>query len=376
MGRVWGFLCGVCIQLEFVFAPVAIALTVGSYVQVLFPKVPILVSAAVIYVVSLALHLSGAGSSLKFELAFTGIAAVGLIVFVVVGMKDVSISDLNGYLGGGVFPHGFSGLWATLPLAAWFFFGIEALPMATEEARDPHKDIPKALISSFITLAVIGVATLTVAAGVADPKTFGESNAPLPDALANVLSATWITKAVAVFALAALLASFHGIVLAYSRQTFALSRAGYLPHFLSQLNSKKVPTWSLIVPSVIGFIFVVVGDLFMDGNVPVFVNMSVFFAALSYVLMCVSMIILRHTKPNMDRPVHAPGGVVLVGIAAILALLLIPASLVSYPLAFVIGAIILVLYLIYYFAAARHRVEKLTLEEELAVVMAAESEAA
>ena len=54
--------------------------------------------------------------------------------------------------------------------------------------------------------------------------------------------------------LAGLVASFFSIMYAYSRQLFALSRAGYLPNVLSITNSRKAPTCALVVPGVIGFL--------------------------------------------------------------------------------------------------------------------------
>nr|WP_281174177.1 amino acid permease [Amycolatopsis taiwanensis] len=78
------------------------------------------------------------------------------------------------------------GFWATLPLAAWFFFAIESLPMAVEEARNPGKDIPRALVYSFVTLAVVGISTLSVAAGVGD-ENLPDAADPLVVALQSVI---------------------------------------------------------------------------------------------------------------------------------------------------------------------------------------------
>ena len=62
-----------------------------------------------------------------------------------------------------------------------------------------------------------------------------------------------IAKVVNYIGLAGLIASFFSIIYAYSRQLFALSRAGYLPTVLSVTNSRKAPTLALIVPGIIGF---------------------------------------------------------------------------------------------------------------------------
>src|ERR1700759_2015703 len=100
--------------------------------------------------------------------------------------------------------------------------------------------------------------------------------------------------------LAGLIASFFSIIYAYSRQLFALSRAGYLPQVLSITNSRKAPTLALVVPGVIGF------ALSLSGKGDLLLNMSVFGATLSYVLIMISHIVLRRTAPDMVRPYRTP----------------------------------------------------------------------
>lgn len=374
LGKFWGYLAGVSVLLEFVFSPVAVALTVGAYVQVLFPNVPILLSAAICYLVSIVLHLSGAAGSLKFEFVVTTIACLGLILFAAIGLPKVTLENINAYSAGAIFPNGIAGLWAALPLAAWFFFAIESLPMSAEETRNPAKDMPRALIWAWLTLAFIGVVTLTVAAGVGDAN-LPSAAAPLTSALQNVVGQQgWIVPTIAVFSLVALLASFHAILLGYSRQVFALSRAGYLPEWLSRLNSRKVPIWALIVPGIIGYLFCIVGDKILADAVPVLVTLSVLVAAVSYMLMMVSAIVLRRRRPDMHRPYRVPGGEVLMWISLVIAGILIPASLVSYPIAFVVGIVVIGLFLVYFFAVGSKRAGDRTAEEELAAIEAAEAE--
>ena len=374
LGRVWGFIAGSSVILQFVFAPVGVALTIGAYIQVLFPEVPVLVSAAILYLASTGLHLVGAASSLRVEMVITGLAVGGLLVFLAIGAPHISIDNLHAYSGGEVFPNGFMGLWATLPLAAWFFFSIETLPMASEEAKNPVRDIPRAMIFSFITLAFLGVGTLTVAAGVGGADLPG-ADAPLVNAIQNVIgSQAWIMPAIAIFSILAMIASFHAIVLAYSRQMFALSRAGYLPKALSNLNRFRTPLWGLIVPGIFGYIFVIIGDTLMPNAIPVLVTVSVLFAAVSYSLMMISALILRHRHPNVERPFRAPGGRFTMVLTLIIALILIPAAMAEYVIALFVGAGIYTIVLCYYFAVSRKKLMRLTLDEELALVDAAEHE--
>lgn len=374
LGRLWGFLAGGSVILEFVVAPVAVALTTGAYVQVLFPDIPVLLSAAVLYVGSTLLHLFGAAGSFKVGFVFTAVAVVGLLVFIVIGLPHVSLDNLNAYSDGAVMPNGFQGIWATLPLAAWFFFAIESLPMSAEETRNPVKDIPRALVYAFVTLAVLGLGTLTVAAGVGGDDLPGATD-PLVTALQTFAgSQTWIAPAIALFSIAALIASFHAIVLAYSRQAFALSRAGYLPKTLSNLSKFRTPTWGLILPGAVGFAFVIIGDTVLPDAIPVLVTLSVLFAAVSYVLMILAALVLRSKRPDMKRPFKTPGGRVTMVIALVLALLLIPAALAGYTLAFIIGIAVYAVMLAYYFLIARRKLSDITAEEELEMVEEAEAE--
>ena len=85
----------------------------------------------------------------------------------------------------------------------------------------------------FLNPAVTGTADLTVSPGLDEPLLQG-FRAFLPDSLAAVL---------ALFALIGLLASLQGIMFAYGRNMYSLSRAGYYPKFLSLTSAKRQTPW-------------------------------------------------------------------------------------------------------------------------------------
>lgn len=375
LGPVGGYLCGVGVVIEYVIAPAAVATAIGAYVNVLVPAVPAVLSAIAVYVIFTSVHLWGVGSSLRLELVFTAIATVMLVVFYVVGLPNITLENLNAVGGGEILPNGIGGLWAALPLAAWFFLAIEGLPMAAEESRNPERDMPKALITSFITLAVLAFLTLTVAAGLGGADVVGEADAPLPVAVQNGLGeGYWLVGVISFVGLAGLLASFHGIVLAYSRQIFALSRTGYLPFFLSRVNERHTPTWSLVVPGLVGILLVILGALLPGSAIPILVTMSVFGAAISYILMMISAIVLRRRRPNLRRPFKMPGGEITAWIALVLAAVLLPAGAKDYPVAVLFGLLVFVAFAAYYFFYSRRRLLSRSIEEELQLIDQSESE--
>jgi ethanolamine permease len=152
--------------------------------------------------------------------------------------------------------------------------------------------------------------------------------------IAVVLIATMYTSFVNSVGLAGLVASFFSIIFAYSRQLFALSRSGYLPRALSMTSSRKVPTIALIVPAIIGFLLAAITE---DGAT--MLNIAVFGATVSYVLMMLAHLVLRRREPDLDRGYRTPGGVATSGVALALATPTVVATFLVDVQAAVIAAI-------------------------------------
>ncbi|PZT99048.1 MAG: ethanolamine permease [Gordonia sp. (in: high G+C Gram-positive bacteria)] len=317
MGPWGGFATGTAILIEYAIAPAAIATFIGGYVESLdlFGISDGWWVYLVVYVVFIGIHLVGAGEALKAMFVITAIALVGLVIFGIaaLGKFDAGLltdiaPDPDAAGSSDFMPFGYLGIWSALPFAIWFFLAIEGVPLAAEEAENPEKNVPRGIIAAMGVLLLTCALVLFLATGALGAQGVGESANPLVDALDGT-TATVVNY----IGLAGLVASFFSIMYAYSRQLFALSRAGYLPTVLSVTNSRKAPTWALIIPGVIGF------ALTFTGEGAILLNMAVFGAALSYVLMMVSHIVLRVREPEMERPYKTPGGIVTTGFALVIA---------------------------------------------------------
>ncbi|RDT43253.1 amino acid permease, partial [Klebsiella pneumoniae] len=153
----------------------------------------------------------------------------------------------------------------------------EGVPLAAEEAKDPAKSLPRGLIGAMLILTAFGMLILFLGAGAAGASTLQNSGAPLVDALVKVYGTnTWLATFVNFVGLAGLIASFFSIIYAYSRQIFALSRAGYLPTSLSLTNKNKAPYLAIIIPGIIGFLL----SLTKEGDSLILI--AVFGATISY----------------------------------------------------------------------------------------------
>jgi ethanolamine permease len=216
-------------------------------------------------------------------------------------------------------PMGWLAILYALPFAMWFFLGIEELPLAAEEAHEPSRDIPKAGIWGMITLVACGAIVFFLNPAVTGSEALGSSDEPLldgfraflPDNLAALLSA---------FALIGLLASLQGIMYAYGRNMYSLSRAGYYPKSLSLTGARQTPFVALVTGAVIGFVALLIVN-YNEGAGDVVLNIAVWGAVLAYGLQMISFLLLRRRFPNARRPWVSPtgnaGAIVALVIAAI-----------------------------------------------------------
>lgn len=376
LGRLGGFATGMAILIEYAIAPAAIAVFIGGYVESLglfglTSSWPVFLAC---YVVFIGIHLVGVGEALKAMFAISAVAVVALVVFAVgmIGSFDVAnLFDIvpTDAAGASTFlPFGYSGAMAALVFGIWFFLAIEGVPLAAEEATDPAKDMPKGIIVAMGVLVVTGALVLVLAPGGAGSAAMGSSASPLPDAL-EAVGQTGLATFVNYAGLAGLVASFFSIVYAYSRQLFALSRAGYLPRWLSRTSSRQTPVWALVVPGTIGFVLAAV-----IANGDQLINIAVFGAAVSYVLLNLSHIVLRVREPDLPRAYRTPGGVVTTSVALVLSVVAVVATFVVDPVAAGITAAIFVAFLAYFWFWSRHRLVANAPEEEFDSIAAAEAD--
>ncbi|MEV0361918.1 ethanolamine permease [Nocardia fusca] len=373
LGPWGGFATGTAVLIEYSIAPAAIATFIGAYVESLglFGITDGWWVYLVVYTIFVGIHLAGVGEALKAMFVITAIALVGLVIFAVASIGSFSVSNLTDIApdpdaaGAGEFlPFGYLGIWSALPFAIWFFLAVEGVPLAAEEARDPARNVPRGIIAAMTVLVVTGAVVLVLVPGVGGAAAMQASGNPLVEALGSGTAATVVNY----IGLAGLVASFFSIIFAYSRQLFALSRAGYLPRRLSVTNARKAPALALIVPGVLGF------GLSLFGNGATLLNMAVFGAALSYVLMMISHIVLRIREPGLKRPYRTPGGLVTAGFALAIAVLSVIATfLVDSTAAF--GCLVaFLLFMLYFDLYSRTRLVSSSPDEEFAALAAAEDE--
>jgi len=339
LGPVGGAVAGWATLVEFVFAPPAIALAIGAYIGTQFPTVEPRWIAVGAYAVFVALNVAGVTLAANFELFVTLLAIGELLVFMGVVAPGFSWANFaaNGWAGNDTFtPRALGGILAATPFAVWFFLAIEGVALAAEEARDPHRTIPRAYLGGMLTLVVLALGVMVCAGGVRDWRNLANINDPLPEAMRAVVGASsgWVHMLVWV-GLFGLVASFHGIILGYSRQIFAMARAGYLPRRLAAVHPRfRTPWVAAVAGGLVGVAAIYSDSVVEFGGQPLTANivtMSVLGAMVMYVTVLVSLFVLRRTEPDLHRPFPAVGYPWVPGLALVLAAVCLATVVVANP---------------------------------------------
>ncbi|MFZ9886107.1 MAG: ethanolamine permease [Myxococcota bacterium] len=304
LGPFPGFLAGLVQVIEFVFAPPAIAMAIGAYVQQRFAGLDPVMVAIPAYFVFTALNAWGIRQAAAFELVVTVLAVAELLLFIGIAAPAFEMQNLAK----NALPHGWSGVFACLPFAIWFYLAIEGLANAAEEARDPQRTVALGFSAAIVTLVVLALGVFFAAVGVAGweavvyaPGSAEASDAPLPLALAHVVGRDhFLYTLLLSVGLIGLVASFHGIILAAGRATMELGRAGWFPEVLGRVHPKtRTPVVALAANLLVGIVAI------LSGKTGEIITLACFGALSLYVLAMVSLFALRRREPELARPFRA-----------------------------------------------------------------------
>lgn len=304
LGENWGFIGGMAQNIEFIFAPPAIAFAIGAYFNLLLPDIPVLAYAISFYFIFTFLNIRGVKAAAFFELFVTIIAVAELLIFAGATLPSFELVNLQK----NALPNGWGGVFAAIPFAIWFFLAIEGVANVAEETRNPQRNILIGFGSAILTLVILCILTFCSSVGVAGWENIvydasGEvSDSPLPLALKAVLGDSgWMWHLLITVGIFGLVASFHGIILAAGRTTMEFGKTGAAPKSLGHIHSKyQTPYKALIFNLMIGIIALLTGK---TGEI---ITIACFGALGLYIISMVSILKLRKAEPDLERPFKVP----------------------------------------------------------------------
>ncbi|MBW4620551.1 MAG: ethanolamine permease [Cyanosarcina radialis HA8281-LM2] len=373
-GPLAGFICGITLIIEYVLTVATTVVSLSDYLNPLVPGVPNWAIWLFAYAIFVAINIWGMGPTLNVSLYLCLAAILMLCIFFVTTLGAGTfhpelLFNIPPTEGNSIWlPFGWQGVFAAIPYAIWFYLAIEQLPMAAEETHNVPQNMPKGLIWGIFTLIVLSLLVLVLNSGVGGGALeMGKTLTPLGDGL-EVYYRT--SNAINIVLLCGIISTFHSITYAYGRAIFALSRAGYIPRWISVTGKTNTPYRALILGAIIGLICAVLISV-VGGDVgKVLLNMSVFGAVISYIMVMFGYIKLKLDRPQLPRPYQSPlglGGAIVGALLAVFALFACM-SIPAYQPGIIGIAVVLLAATVYFWFYSRHKLVAQAPEERAALL--------
>ena len=295
------------------------------------------------------LLFAGVKQSAKTNTAIVLVKVTALIVFIVVAAFHIDPALWTPFMPYGWLSHTDDGravgVLAAASLVFFAYRGFQNISFAVEEARNPQRDVPIGILTALFSTTVLYLAVAGLLTAIAP---YASLNVPSPVAFALLqLGINWGSALVAVGVIVGLTSTMLVIYYGLTRILFAMARDGLLPAFFSAIDPRtKTPLNATIL---CGLVTAPIAGVVPIGTLVELVNAG---TLAEFSLVCLGVIVLRVTQPELKRPFKAPGGLIL----PVLGILSCGALLSFLPLATLMRFVVwLGLGVVVYFAYAARR---------------------
>src|SRR5512136_1304240 len=237
----------------------------------------------------------GIRESAKINNIIVGIKIAVILLFVFLGVSHVDFANFNPFA-----PFGWKGIMAGAAIIFFAYIGFDAVSTAAEETRNPKRDVPLGLMLCLAVIIILYVSVAFVLTGMVPFKHIDVGNA-LPAALARI-GIRWGGALVATGAVIGMISTLLVTLYGQIRIFMVMARDGLLPPAFAKVHPKhRTPhlcTW------ITGVATAVIAGLFPLDAIINLCNIGTLFA---FVLVSIGVILLRKTRPEVERKFKTPG---------------------------------------------------------------------
>lgn len=285
---------GLLVALSGAATAATVAIAFAGYLRS-FIDVPSVLVAWGLLAAALSLNIVGIKESGWVNVVFTILEAGGLVLFAGLGAT-------TGSFGSALAATPTLGVLSGAALVFFSFLGFENIANLAEEAKEPKRDVPRAIFLSLGISTILYILVALAAVALLPSEQLAVAQAPLADA-ARARS-TGIAGALGGIALFATANTALVSMLVASRVVFGIARAGEIPKVMAAvLQGRKTPWVATIV------VTAVAAALIPFGKVGVVASISSFASLLAFAAVNVALIVLRYREPGHERPFRVPGAI-------------------------------------------------------------------
>lgn len=347
--RILSFILGWIIIFSGILSAATVSLVFGGYLSDIYGISSLIfniIFAIVLVLVLTIINLIGIRTSTRTNIIFTIIEASGLIIIIVIGFFGTENPNFFALPTGS----SFAVIFSAVALVFFAYIGFEDIANIAEEVKDPHKNLPKAIIYSVIITTVIYCLT---AISVVSIKSYDTINpdAPLND-VATVILGDWGGIIMSIIALFATANTVLIMLIVTSRMMYGMARDKAFPKSLGKISPKfRTPYISVILTLVLTIIPI------LFGRISTVAHATVFGVLINFTLVNISLIVLRKKKPDLERPFELKPSIKGLPVIALLGSIICIALLFTFNWLIILIQIIIILCGIGFFYAMKSKIE-------------------
>lgn len=261
------------------------------------------IPAVFITVVMSMILIRGIQESARFNAVIVALKITVVVVFIALGWSYIDEANYADYIPAntGAFEHfGWTGIMTGAAVVFFAFIGFDAVSTAAQEAKNPQRDMPIGIMGSLLVCTILYVLFAHVMTGLENYQNFKGEAAPV--ALAIAATPYGFMQELIIMAI---LAGYSSVILVLllgqSRVFFSMSKDGLIPKLFSDIHPKFQTPWKSNI------MFAVLVSLFA-AFVPVSVvgEMCSIGTLFAFVLVCIGILVLRKTRPDLPRAFRTP----------------------------------------------------------------------
>ncbi|MEU4498960.1 amino acid permease [Streptomyces sp. NBC_00210] len=308
MGEVVAWICGWCLILEYGVSVAAVAVGWGEYLNELLDgtigvTIPAAISAPlgeggfinlpalVVVLLAMVFLMGGAKESARINSIMVGVKIVTLLLFIGIGFMGIKAGNYTPLA-----PLGVTGISAAAASLFFSYIGFDAASTAGEEAKNPKRDLPRAIMLSLLIVTVLYCLVALVAVGAMPWQDFEGTEAALAQIMKDVTGQSVWGVVLAAGAVVAIASVVFAVLYGQTRILFAMSRDGLVPKLFAKVNPRTgAPRANTVIVSIFcGALaaFIPLGEL---------ANATSIGTLFAFALVNVAVVILRYRRPDMNR---------------------------------------------------------------------------
>ncbi|WKX73473.1 amino acid permease [Streptomyces sp. XD-27] len=313
LGELIAWICGWCLILEYGVSVAAVAVGWGEYLNTFLDgtigwTIPAALAnppgdggtfnlpALLVVLLCMAFLLGGAKESARANTIMVVVKIGALLLFCAVAVTGIRAGNYQPFM-----PLGMAGVSAAGSSLFFSYIGFDAASTAGEEAKNPQRDLPRAIMLSLLIVTVVYCLVAAVAVGALPWREFTGSEAALAGIMEHVTGQSFWAVLLAAGAVIAIASVVLTVLYGQTRILFAMSRDGLVPRVFSKVHPRTgVPRANTLIVSLFCGVLAAVVPL---GEL---VNATSIGTLFAFALVNVGVVVLRRTRPDLTRSFRVP----------------------------------------------------------------------